>query len=187
MCRPRRRHAACAPKSLRNSHPTPRPVLSSGGSDALKTWDCIIVGAGPAGLSAAVYMGRFRRRTLVLDSGDGRWSYGQVNENYLGFPRGVSARRLHALGRAQAERFGVVIRDAAVTAVAPRGAGYHVRYHGGQAEARTLIWAAGVRDLWPSFPGVRRLVGKHLFWCIVCDGWRTLGKRVVVLGNTDKA
>jgi thioredoxin reductase (NADPH) len=153
----------------------------------LGNWDCIIVGAGPAGLSAAVYMGRFRRRTLVIDSGDGRWSYGQVNENYLGFPRGVSARRLHALGRAQAARFGVVFADATVTAVEPRGTGYHVRYRGGRADARTLIWAAGVRDLWPDFPGVRRLVGKHLFWCIVCDGWRTLGRSVVCLGNTEKA
>ena len=153
----------------------------------MKNWDCIIVGGGPAGLSAAVYMGRFRRRTLVLDCADGRWAYGQRNENYLGFPRGVSARRLHALGRAQAERFGVVFRDVTVTRVEPRGTGYRVHYRGGQADARTLIWAAGVRDLWPDFPGVRRLVGKRLFWCIVCDGWRTLGRPIVLLGNTEKA
>ena len=153
---------------------------------ALKTWDCIIVGAGPAGLSAAVYMGRFRRSTLVFDCGDGRWSYGQANDNYLGFPGGVKARRLHALGRAQAERFGVAFRDALVTRVEADGAGYRVHHGRGQAAARTLIWAAGVRDRWPDFPGVRRLVGKWLFWCIVCDGWRTRGRCVLVLGNTEK-
>jgi thioredoxin reductase (NADPH) len=153
----------------------------------LKTWDCVIVGAGPAGLSAAVYMGRFRRSTLVLDSGDGRWSYGQINDNYLGFPGGVRARRLHALGRAQAERFGVIFQDAPVTRLeAGKAGGYRVHHRGGQAAARTVIWAAGVRDLWPDFPGVRRLVGKHLFWCIVCDGWRTQGCRVVLLGNSEK-
>lgn len=152
-----------------------------------KTWDCVIVGAGPAGLSAAVYMGRFRRSTLVLDCGDGRWSYGQVTDNYLGFPGGVRARRLHVLGRTQAERFGVKFRDALVTKVEARATGYRVHHRGGHAVARTVIWASGVRDLWPDFPGVRRLVGRRLFWCIVCDGWRTRDRSVVLLGNTEKA
>lgn len=147
----------------------------------------MVVGAGPAGLSAAVYMGRFRRSTLVLDSGDGRWSYGQANDNYLGFPRGVSARRLHALGRAQAARFGVAFRDTEVTAIEAHGGAYRLRHRRGTVSARTVIWAAGVRDLWPDFPGVRRLVGKRLFWCIVCDGWRTLGRAVTLLGNSEKA
>jgi thioredoxin reductase (NADPH) len=151
-----------------------------------KAWDCVIVGAGPAGLSAAVYMGRFRRSTLVLDGQDGRWSYGQVNDNYLGFPRGVRARRLHALGRAQAERFGVTFWDTLVTGLQEKPDGYRIEFRGGQAQARTVIWAAGVRDRWPAIPGVRRLVGRHLFWCIVCDGWRTLGRSVLLLGNTDR-
>ena len=145
------------------------------------------MGAGPAGLSAAVYMGRFRRSTLVLDAGDGRWSYGQANDNYLGFPRGVRARRLHALGRAQAERFGVEFRSACVTRIAPRRGGYALGYEGGQVAARTVIWAAGVHDNWPDFPGVRRLVGHTLFWCIVCDGWRTRGRSVLILGNRQRA
>ena len=151
-----------------------------------KAWDCVIVGAGPAGLSAAVYMGRFRRSTLVLDGQDGRWSYGQVNDNYLGFPRGVRARRLHALGRAQAESFGVTFWETLVTGLQEKPDGYRIEFRGGQAQARTVIWAAGVRDRWPAFPGVRRLVGRHLFWCIVCDGWRTLGRSVLLLGNTDR-
>ncbi len=69
-------------------------------------WERVIVGAGPPGLSAVVYMGRFKRKTLLVDSGEGRWVYGQRNENYLGFPHGVSSRRLHTLGVAQASRFG---------------------------------------------------------------------------------
>ena len=151
----------------------------------MKTWDCVIVGAGPAGLSAAVYMGRFRRSTLVLDSGDGRWSYGQVNDNYLGFPGGVRARRLHALGRAQARALrGDRSRTRRSRRSKPdRTAGTVSTTTAGRRAARTVIWAAGVRDRWPDFPGVRRLVGKHLFWCIVCDGWRTQGRRVVILGE----
>lgn len=147
-------------------------------------WDCVIVGAGPAGLSAAVYMGRFRRRTLVVDGGDGRWSYGQRNENYLGFPRGVGARRLHALGKAQAERFGVSFESGRVTRVRQAEEGYALLMADGEHRARTVIWAAGVRDHWPAFSGARRLVGKRLFWCIVCDGWRTLGRRILVFADT---
>src|SRR5712691_6521959 len=150
-------------------------------------WECVIVGGGPAGLSAAVYMGRFRRRTLVLDCGDGRWSYGQINHNYLGFPAGVSGIRLHELGRAQAERFGVVFQDAEVTKVGRDGQGFRLATTRGPHRARTLIWAAGVHDRWPDFERARRLVGRHLFWCIVCDGWRTRGLRVLVLGDTDRA
>ena len=52
---------------------------------------------------------------------------------------------------------------------------------------RTVIWAAGVRDRWPTFPGARRLVGKLLFWCIVCDGWRTVDRQILLLGNVDSA
>lgn len=132
-------------------------------------------------------MGRFRRRTLVLDSGSGRWTYGQSNENYLGFPNGVNARRLHDLGVRQAARFGVEFRAGEVTRVTTSDDGLVLTLADGALQARTVIWAAGVRDRWPTFPGARRLVGKQLFWCIVCDGWRCLGRRVLLLGNDDKA
>lgn len=150
--------------------------------------DCAIVGGGPAGLSAAIYMGRFERSTLVLDDGRGRWSYGQATENYLGFPNGVSARRLRDLARAQAARFGVRFADACVATLA-RGADgvFTAGTEGGAFRARTLIWAAGVVDLWPSFPGARALVGRSLFWCLLCDGHRTKSKRLLLVGANDKA
>jgi thioredoxin reductase (NADPH) len=146
-----------------------------------------VVGGGPAGLSAAVYMGRFRWRTLVLDDETGRWTYGQRNDNYLGFVRGVSARRLHTLGQAQARRFGVTFRQGCVERVEATAAGFRLSGKGGPWQARTVIWATGVADRWPSFPSARRLVGRHLFWCIVCDGWRARERRVLVLGDDDKA
>ncbi len=160
-------------------------------------WDCVIVGGGPAGLSAAVYMGRFLHTTLVLDaslegvrapeSALGRWTYGQTNENYLGFPKGISALTLHRRGVAQAARFGVEFRAERVERVERTGEGYRLLTDGGDEAAKTVIWAAGVRDHWPDFPGARKLVGKQLFWCVVCDGWRTLDKRLLLLGNDDKA
>ena len=117
-------------------------------------YDCVIVGGGPAGLSAAVYMGRFRRSTLLIDSGEGRWTYSQHNENYLGFPKGVSARRLRALGVAQAERFGVVPQGGRVEQIdrLPADQGFRLTTTLGVVTGRTVIWAAGVRDRWPTFP-----------------------------------
>jgi thioredoxin reductase (NADPH) len=144
----------------------------------------VIVGAGPAGLSAAIYMGRFRRRTLVLDDANGRWSYGQRNENYLGFPHGVSARRLQRLGRAQGARFGVRFEAASVRRVGRTAAGFVLHTSAGRRRARTVIWAAGVQDRWPDFPQARRLVGRRLFWCIVCDGWRARDCSVLLLADS---
>jgi thioredoxin reductase (NADPH) len=156
-------------------------------SDPPARWDCIVVGAGPAGLSAAIYMARFRRRTLVLDDGRGRWTYGQRNDNYLGFPRGVSALRLQRLGSAQAARFGASFAAATIQKVRRSSAGFELTSAEGERwRARTLIWATGVVDHWPAFPGAKRLVGKRLFWCIVCDGWRTRDVPILLVGDDDR-
>ena len=70
-------------------------------------FDCAIIGGGPAGLSAAIYLGRFLRSVLVIDDGEGRSTYPQINENYLGFPDGIAATDLRKLGKKQAEKFGM--------------------------------------------------------------------------------
>src|SRR4051812_35725395 len=69
-------------------------------------FDCVIVGGGPAGLSAAIYLGRYNRTALVIDDGEGRSTTHETNENYLGFPEGIRARELRALGQEQARRYG---------------------------------------------------------------------------------
>lgn len=69
-------------------------------------YDCVVIGAGPAGLSAAIYLGRFLRSVLVINKKTGRSPYGQINENYLGFPDGIPARELRKLGKKQAKKFG---------------------------------------------------------------------------------
>lgn len=150
-------------------------------------YDALIVGGGPAGLSAAVYLGRFTRRVLVLDAGGGRSSLDQVNENYLGFPEGVSARALRALGRAQAERFGVRFQACRVRRLERVGPHFRARTTAGEFEGRTLLLATGVRDVWPDVPGVGAWVGRQVFWCITCDGYRARDRAVVCLGNTDEA
>ncbi|HVK06190.1 MAG TPA: NAD(P)/FAD-dependent oxidoreductase [Armatimonadaceae bacterium] len=156
-------------------------------------YDALILGGGPAGLSAAVYLGRFTRSVLVVDAGEGRSSFQQRNDNYLGFPEGVTTRDLRDLGRRQAERFGVAFRDARVERVEAAGEDvegrpvYRAVTTDGDFDGRTVLFATGVTDIWPEVPGVLEWVGVQVFWCITCDGYRTQGKRLVCVGNDDEA
>lgn len=152
-------------------------------------YDCIIVGGGPAGISAGIYLGRFMRSVLLFDRPGGRTTYNQLNENYLGFPRGIHARELMRRARKQAERFHVQFREDDVCEVQIRDDArtFRVVLEDGEETARSIIFATGVTDSWPPFPGVERYIGKSIFWCITCDGFQARDKRVVVLGNSSEA
>jgi thioredoxin reductase (NADPH) len=155
---------------------------------AKTTFDSLIVGAGPAGLSAAIYLGRARRSTLVIDAGRGRATGPQMNENYLGFPRGVKASRLRELGQRQAERFGArVVQGTIDVATCNDDREFELTGDCGVWRGHSVVIATGVTDIWPSFPGVERYVGRSLFWCIVCDGFRTVDTRTVLIGADDEA
>lgn len=154
----------------------------------MKRYDSIIVGGGPAGLSAAIYLARFNRSVLVLDQGfGGRWQSHEVNENYLGFPRGVEARKLRELGRRQARRFGAQFERGKVTEAWHDRDGMHARTAKKEFLGRTLIVATGVRDILPNIADYQDYWGRTMFWCIVCDGYKTRGSRVVVVGRDDEA
>lgn len=153
----------------------------------MKTYDIVIIGGGPAGLSAAVYAGRALRSVLVLDKGEGRWNHFQKNENYLGFPNGITARRLREQGKKQAEKFGAeFVADEIVSAQKIENGfslkGLKETYH-----AKAIILACGVKDFFPAFPGADRYIGRSLFWCLLCDGYKVQGKCVAVLGFDDEA
>ena len=154
-------------------------------------YDCAIIGAGPAGLSAALYMGRMRRSVVVVDDNEGRSNWHQVNRNYLGFPDGIHARALREVGREQAERYDARFLDACVKDVRVEGDGKDRRFllatTGGPVAARTLIIATGVSDHFPDFERCDDCIGKSLFWCIICDGYEAMGKKIVVLGSGNRA
>jgi thioredoxin reductase (NADPH) len=158
----------------------------------MKSYDCIVIGGGPAGLSAAIYLGRARRSVLVVDAGRGRTEWNQLNENYLGFPKGIRSRELVKRGRKQAENFGAEFSASEVLEIEynnDRSFTLTFDKSGGEStlRARSLIFATGVTDVWPPFQNAKRYVGHSLFWCIACDGFKTCGKKVVVLGNSDPA
>ncbi len=152
-----------------------------------KKYDCLVIGGGPAGLTAAIYLARFNRSVLVIDKQDGRSSYAQKNENYFGFPKPIKVRDLCLNGRKQAEKYGsdfcndeiLQIKKVNETFICQSGS---TEYHG-----RTLILAMGVTDLFPHIGKWKKYVGRSLFWCITCDGYKTMGKKIVVIGQTDEA
>lgn len=156
-----------------------------------RLYDCAIVGGGPAGLSAAIYVARYNRSAVVIDAGEGRSTTHEHNENYLGFPDGIAQRELRRLGQRQAARFGAEFLAATVHAAHARGAAFVLRHDGnggtGELRARTVILATGVVDEFPDIPDIEDYVGRCVFWCITCDGYKSRGKHVVVVGDTDEA
>lgn len=150
-------------------------------------YDSIIIGGGPAGLSAGVYLGRALRSVLVLDEGEGRTKWNQRNDNYLGFPNGIRSGELVRRGRLQAQKFGVEFQTGQAQSITRTGNLFTIALEKTTLQTRTLVFATGVTDVWPAFPNAKRYVAKSLFWCLHCDGFRVIDKRTVVLGNSDAA
>jgi thioredoxin reductase (NADPH) len=146
--------------------------------------DCVVVGAGPAGLTAAIYLGRFRRDVLVLDAGASRAARIPMSRNHPGFPNGVRGPALLARMRRQAERYGARIEDARVEDLRAQAEALRLIAGGRDVEARKVILATGVVDIEPPLPGVEEAVTRGLLRiCPICDGYETIGKRVGVIGE----
>jgi thioredoxin reductase (NADPH) len=152
--------------------------------------DCIVVGGGPGGLTAAIYLGRFLRRFVVLDAGDSRLDWIPVSHNHPGFPDGAPGPELLARMRTQAETYGATILPTkAVSAVRDDQGVFTVRTSDGQElRSANLLLATGVTDNEPALPNVYHLVRRGLIRiCPVCDAYEQQGKSVGVIGNSDKA
>ena len=148
--------------------------------------DCLIVGAGPAGLTAAIYLARFHLRLKVVDEGRSRASWIPCTRNVPGFPDGISGNDFLARARSQAERYGVVFeRDRATRADRIDG-GFEIVWGSGSAKARTVLLATGVRNRRPDMDeelheeALRRGLIRY---CPICDGFEVTDKRVGVIGS----
>jgi thioredoxin reductase (NADPH) len=132
--------------------------------------DCIVVGAGPAGLTAAIYLGRFRRRFRLVESGASRAARIPLSRNHPGFPDGVRGRDLLARMRRQAELYGAEIVSGHVQDIEPVEGGFRL-VAGEELRARTVLLATGVADVEPAIPGVEAAVASGLVRiCPVSDG-----------------
>lgn len=151
----------------------------------METYDMAVVGAGPAGLSAALYMGRYLRSSICFDTGNGRSTWFERYDNLIGFPDGVGCDDLRRLGRQQCERNGAVFVEESVENIRREDESYLVSSASHEVAARTVVLAMGVEDVYPEFPGWKGTVGRSMFWCILCDGVNVKDKPTVAVANAD--
>lgn len=151
-----------------------------------ETLDCAVVGAGPAGLTAAIYLARFRRRFRVIESGESRAAWIPRSHNHPGFPDGIRGPTLLDRIRRQAERYGAdIVRGHVETLRKARG-GFRLETEAGPLAARTVILATGVQDVAPAIPGFEGAIARGLVRiCPICDAYEVTGLRVGVLGCDD--
>lgn len=148
--------------------------------------DVLIVGAGPAGLTAATYLGRFRRRVLVADGGPPRACWIPVSHNMPGFPKGITGEGILDRMREQAEEYGAEIEAGRVEDIRHDGDGFVARLNGRDVRARAVLLATGVVDHHPDLPGVEDAVKRSLVRiCPICDAYEAIDKCVAVIGDDD--
>lgn len=147
------------------------------------TYDAIIVGGGPAGLSAALVLGRSRRRVLVCDSGHYRNAASSGVHGFL-TRDGTPPAEMLRLGREQLEPYGVEVRDVEVKGACTGGDGFLVTLpEGAPLCARKLLIATGVKDRVPEIPGIHELYGTSVHHCPYCDGWEWRDQPLAVYGR----
>ncbi|WP_431859056.1 NAD(P)/FAD-dependent oxidoreductase [Azospirillum sp.] len=153
--------------------------------DADTPLDSIIVGGGPAGLTAAIYLARYRRRFLVIDAGAPRAAWIPLSHNHAGFPDGVTGMDLLARMRAQAKRYGAGVERGCVASLRKSGEVFVARTEGGdEVVARTAVMATGVIDVEPVLPNLYQAVQRGLIrHCPICDGFEVIGQRIGVIGH----
>ncbi|HXX58318.1 MAG TPA: NAD(P)/FAD-dependent oxidoreductase [Thermodesulfovibrionales bacterium] len=149
-------------------------------------YDCIIIGAGPGGLQAAIYLGRFNRKVLLIDREGGRTSHARSIENFL-TRKAISGKEIIELGLEQARSFNVQTEKGLVTKVVRKDNHFEVSTADGTYHARFVIVSSGVYDNLPSIGNLYKFLGDGLFTCIDCDGYKTTGRKLVIIGNSIKS
>ncbi|MGI6413470.1 MAG: thioredoxin-disulfide reductase [Syntrophomonadaceae bacterium] len=153
-------------------------------------YDVIIIGGGPAGLTAAIYTGRAKRKTLVLEASmvGGTAATADAIDNYPGFPEGIDGQELMDNFRQQAERFKVEIRSEEVTGIENLGNYKKLHTSAGTAYlARAVIIAVGTRRRKLGVSGEEEFAGRGVSYCATCDGAFFHGLPVAVVGGGDSA
>jgi len=151
--------------------------------DTSGDYDAIVVGGGPAGLSAALVLGRCRRRVIVLDAGRPRNAAASALHGYLSRD-GIAPSELLRIGRNELARYGVELRRAEVVDARPLEDGFEVTlFEGARLHGRKLLLATGVVDRVPRIEGIDALYGSTVVHCPYCDGWELRDRPLAVYGR----
>ena len=150
--------------------------------------DCVIIGAGPAGLVAALYLLRFRRTVLIAERGGSRVAMILRSHNYPGFPEGIGGLDLLRRLQRQMLPYGKPEWGGEVLALEAQARDWRVIFKGQVVRARTVLVATGVRDRWPQLLDAQAAVQQGVLrFCPICDGFEAINKRVAVIGDGDHA
>jgi thioredoxin reductase (NADPH) len=154
-----------------------------------KAYEVIIIGGGPAGLTAGLYTSRSRLRTLLIESSlfGGQITTTELIENYPGFPKGITGAELGQLMEEQARRFGLEMVNQEILEVRLEGEKKVVRTHEADYEAEVLIVSSGTEYRRLGIPGEEEFIGKGVSFCATCDGAFFQDSRIVVVGGGDSA
>ena len=151
------------------------------------TYDLIIIGAGPAGISASLYAKRANLNVAVIYSGESQLDKAHKIDNYYGFPEGITGPDLYAAGIAQAKNLDIEVIEAEVTHIEmlapPPQTQYSVKAGDKELTAPAIILATGNKKLRPAIEGIIDFEGKGVSYCAVCDGFFYRKKNVAVIGN----
>lgn len=147
-------------------------------------YDVIIIGAGPAGISASLYAKRANRSVLVLYFGESQLEKAHMIDNYYGFTGGITGKELYDTGIEQAKALGVEVVNEEVLNISMNASmNYEISTGTNKYEGRALIISTGNKKLRPNIKGVDTFEGKGISYCAICDGFFYRKKSVAVLGN----
>ena len=149
-------------------------------------YDVVIIGSGPAGISAALYAKRRKLSVLVISKGIGALGKAEQIENYYGFPGGITGKQLYENGLKQAKALNIDMAEDEVISLL-YGESFEVETVNSSYKARAVILATGSNRITPNIKGIREFEGKGVSYCAICDAFFYKGKDVAVLGNGNYA
>ena len=146
-------------------------------------YDVIIIGAGPAGISAGLYAKRANKKVLILYYGISNLEKANKIDNYYGFKNGITGQELYENGIKQAQNLGIDVKKEEVISLEIIDKKFVIKTINTEYNSKTVIIATGNKKLKPNIKGIEKLEGKGISYCAICDGFFYRNKNVAVIGN----